>query len=64
MTRPNERQYVGDLRNMTVHKCGTGAGCQNHDIPAAYTAYFWPDTLDQALDEGFQSCRLCIDRVK
>ncbi len=64
MNRRSTRRYIGDLRSMTVHKTVGAAGCGARNIPPAFTAAFRPDTLEQALREGFHACSLCIDRVR
>lgn len=63
----DRRRYIGDSSSMTVHdrwhsEC---EDCLMEDlIQRGVAVSFEPDSLDQALAEGFEYCPACIDRTE
>ena len=61
----NGKRYVGNTNNKEVHdlnneKTGTNQ-CQIDEIIAAnHAKTFYPDTLEQAGNEGYDNCAHCI----
>lgn len=53
--------YLGDAKKKTVHHLGNmTSSCGIYYIGKKDRKYFEPDTLQQALKEGFHSCKKCI----
>ena len=55
--------YLGDTSKKLVHHLGNmTSSCKIYYIGKKDRKYFEPDTLEQALTEGFQSCKKCIKK--
>lgn len=54
--------YLGDTKKNIVHHLATmESECGVYYIKKHHRKYFQPDTLEQALKEGFLSCKRCIN---
>lgn len=54
--------YLGDTKKNLVHHLATiTSECGVYFVKKHNRKYFQPDTLEQALREGFLSCKLCIN---
>lgn len=52
--------YFGDSQYMLVHDLNKAKiECKINQVKPKYKKYFDPDTLEQALEEGYKKCR-CI----
>jgi hypothetical protein len=53
--------YLGDVQKKLVHHLGNmKSNCGIYYIKTKNRKYFEPDTLQQAMKEGFHSCSKCI----
>jgi hypothetical protein len=54
--------YLGNKSDMVVHHLAKMApNCRIYEIKIGDKMYFTPDTLEQAGEEGFASCKHCVD---
>jgi hypothetical protein len=54
--------YLGNKSDMIVHHLAKMApNCRIYEIKIGDKMYFTPDTLEQAGEEGFASCKHCVD---
>lgn len=52
--------YFGDGQYMIVHDLNKAkTECKINEVKPKYKKYFDPDTLEQALEEGYKKCR-CV----
>lgn len=55
--------YLGDAKkNMVHHLAAITSECEVYYIKKQHRKYFQPDTLEQAMKEGFLSCKWCINQ--
>lgn len=60
MTRLNG-PYLGDRKSMLVHDLNKAKlDCKIVEVTTQNKKYFVPDTLEQALHEGYKKCRCII----
>lgn len=66
-TRPTDKRFLGNSNpsRMEVHdlenKDASPTGCQIDEIiTAGHAVVFYPDTLQQAYTERYDSCAYCI----